>query len=200
MASNLLETQPRQIFYDAAKAHGFKTGVMDKKVKSIRLLLMNSHGRIYLQKRSKAKMHNPGYYDKTVGGHVSAGDSFDLTLIRECAEELGFPMSVLPSKEFQNAITNTDLSVVGICHQLEYIDNYEVDNEFDGIMMKQTFMNTMYIGYFDGAIRFADGESCGIEVFSVEEFEKDIQENPHKFTEDVKFMIMKYRDQLVPIA
>jgi len=200
MASNLLGVEPRQKFYDEARADGRKTGFINKKLKGVRLLLMNSHGRIYLQKRSKAKMHNPGYYDKTVGGHVTAGDSFDLTIIKECAEELGFPMSVLPSEEFNNAICNTDLSVVGVCHALEYVDNYEVHNDYDETMIKQTFMNTTYIGYFDGAIRFVDGESCGIEVFSLEELEHDIQENPNKFTEDIKSMITKYRDQLVPIA
>jgi isopentenyldiphosphate isomerase len=49
---------------------------------------MNSAGRIYLQKRSKHKAENAGMYDKTVGGHVVAGDSFNMTMVKECAEEL----------------------------------------------------------------------------------------------------------------
>lgn len=49
------------------------------------------------------------------------------------------------------------------------------------------------VGYYDGAIRFVDGESSGIEVFSLKELEADIKHNQDKFTEDVKFMIKKYR-------
>jgi isopentenyldiphosphate isomerase len=86
--SNLLGIQDRKDFYKEIKSEFAEKGKISRKVKSIRFMLMNSSGRIYLQKRSKIKEENPGLYDKTVGGHVSAGDSFDMTAIRECAEEL----------------------------------------------------------------------------------------------------------------
>ena len=57
----------------------------------------------------------------------------------------------------------------------------------------------IFFGYYDGAIRFVDGESSGIEVFSLEELKKEIEENPHKFTEDIKFMIVKYEKFIKPI-
>jgi hypothetical protein len=44
-----------------------------------------------------------------------------------------------------------------------------------------------------------DGESSGIEVFSLPELEDDIKNNPEKFTDDVLFMIQKYRELLIPI-
>jgi isopentenyldiphosphate isomerase len=49
---------------------------------------MNSAGRIYLQKRSRIKEENTGMYDKTVGGHIVAGDSANMTVVKECAEEM----------------------------------------------------------------------------------------------------------------
>ena len=61
---------------------------------------MNSKGRLYLQKRSKFKEVNPGAYDKTIGGHVPNKHTWNMTLIRECAEELGFPATIVSSKEF----------------------------------------------------------------------------------------------------
>jgi len=60
-------------------------------------------------------------------------------------------------------------------------------------------MTTIYLGYYNGSIRFKDGESSGIEVFSLKELQEDIKENPGKFTEDIKFMIKKYEKYIVPI-
>ncbi|MDR2190529.1 MAG: NUDIX domain-containing protein [Candidatus Peribacteria bacterium] len=86
--SNLIGIQERKSFYTDIKEEFATTGKITKKVKRITLLLMNSAGRIYLQKRSKIKNENAGMYDKTVGGHVIAGDSFTMTVVKECVEEL----------------------------------------------------------------------------------------------------------------
>jgi hypothetical protein len=64
--SEIITTLERSDFYTQIKKEFKETGKISRKVKSIRLLLMNSSGRIYLQKRSKIKKANPGKYDKTV--------------------------------------------------------------------------------------------------------------------------------------
>jgi len=198
--SNLITIEDRKKFYCEIKKEFKETGKISKKIKSIRLILMNSSGRIYLQKRNKIKTENPGRYDKTVGGHVSAGDSFNMTVIRECAEELGFPATVLEPEEFENAIKVTNLDIIGIFKKLEYLPNFiskriSKDNtEFD-----QPYMTSNYFGYYNGPIKFVDGESSGIEVFSLEELKEEIKDNPEKFTEDIKFMVEKYESFLVSI-
>lgn len=70
--SNLLGIQERESFYEEIKSEFAKKNKISRKVKTIRFLLMNSSGRIYIQKRSKIKNENAGLYDKTVGGHVGA--------------------------------------------------------------------------------------------------------------------------------
>lgn len=174
--------------------------VLTKKIKSIRVILMNSQGRIYLQKRSKLKEVNPGIYDKTIGGHVPAGHSWNMTLIRECAEELGFPASVVPDSEFEKTVKIIDLKIVGIFRQVDFIENFEsVNINKHGKEIKQPWITTIFIGYYDGAIRFADGESTGIEVFSLDELREEIRTTPDKFTNDAKIMIEKYGKFLKPI-
>jgi len=91
----LIGKEERGKFYAEIKEEFASKGKISKQVKSIRLLLMNSDGRVYLQKRSKLKSENPGLYDKTIGGHVSKGHTFEIAVIKECAEELGFPATVL---------------------------------------------------------------------------------------------------------
>lgn len=44
---------------------------------------------IWLQKRSMHKLVQPGKWDTAVGGHLSAGESVELSLAREAAEEIG---------------------------------------------------------------------------------------------------------------
>jgi len=63
-----------------AKAKGFAAG-------AVQLLLVNPDGRVLLQRRRDDK-ENGGLWDKSVGGHVQAGETFDAALIREANEEL----------------------------------------------------------------------------------------------------------------
>jgi isopentenyldiphosphate isomerase len=200
LKGNLIGVQSREIFYAESKKEFNKKGKISKQVKSIRLLLMNSQGRIYLQKRSSLKKENPGLYDKTVGGHVQHGDSWNMAVVRECAEELGFPASILDADEFSKAIRLTDLSIVGVFRKVEEVSNFasaRVDKK--GNRFIQPYITAFFIGYYDGAIRFIDGESSGIEVFSLQELKKELRENPKKFTEDVAFIIKKYEKYLVPV-
>jgi len=198
--SELINIQDRKKFYSEIKAEFKETGKISKKVKTVRLILMNSAGRIYLQKRSKIKTENPGKYDKTVGGHVSAGDSFDMTFIKECAEELGFPATILAPEEFESAIKVTNLDIIGIFKKIEYLPNFMSERiSKNKSKIIQPTMSSMYYGYYNGAIKFVDGESSGIEVFSLDELKEEMIDNPDKFTEDVKFMIKEYEQFLIPI-
>jgi isopentenyl-diphosphate delta-isomerase type 1 len=55
----------------------------------VHLHLFDPEGRLYLQKRSMCKDTNPGLWDTSVGGHVSAGETVSEALLREAREELG---------------------------------------------------------------------------------------------------------------
>lgn len=195
-----LHVQDRKQFYNEIKEEFERTGKITRQVKTIRLFLMNSQGRIYLQKRSKLKGENPGLIDKTVGGHVTKDDSFDMTCIRECAEELGFPASILPEEAFNKAIRVTDLNIVGIVKRVDHISNFQsVRITKEGNRFVQPHLCRFYIGYYDGPIKFVDGESSGVEAFSLEELKEEIKNNPERFTEDIKFMIKKYEHLLKPV-
>lgn len=200
MKGDLVAIQERKQYEREIETEYAASGNITRKVRAIRLLLMTSQGRVYLQKRSKSKKANPGLLDKTVGGHVGAGHSYSLTVVKECAEELGFPSTVLDTSEFRKAVRVTDLTIIGVIQLMEILDDFVSTRVLsDGKTFKQPYITGMYIGYYDGPIRFVDGESCGIESFSKEELLDEIAEHASLFTEDLRFMVNRYGNLLVPI-
>ncbi|UCH20491.1 MAG: NUDIX hydrolase YfcD [Deltaproteobacteria bacterium] len=53
------------------------------------ILVFNSKGELYVQKRTSVKDIYPGYFDVAAGGVVVAGESYEESARRELAEELG---------------------------------------------------------------------------------------------------------------
>ncbi|MBI4778613.1 NUDIX domain-containing protein [Candidatus Desantisbacteria bacterium] len=53
------------------------------------VLVFNSQGSLYLQKRSINKDIQPGKWDTSVGGHLNEGETHEDAGVREMAEELG---------------------------------------------------------------------------------------------------------------
>jgi len=54
----------------------------------VHMHLFSSNGELFLQKRARTKDLLPGYWDTSVGGHVSPGESSEAALKREAFEEL----------------------------------------------------------------------------------------------------------------
>lgn len=55
----------------------------------VHLHVIDPAGGLLLQKRSAAKLIQPGKWDTAVGGHVDYGESISEALAREAAEEIG---------------------------------------------------------------------------------------------------------------
>lgn len=59
------------------------------------ILVFNSRGELFVQKRTMCKDIYPGYYDVAAGGVVLAGESYDESAGRELREELGIKDTAL---------------------------------------------------------------------------------------------------------
>lgn len=57
--------------------------------RSVHILVFNSRGDLFLQKRVMTKDQNPGYWDSSAAGHVNAGEDYSTCAHRELLEELG---------------------------------------------------------------------------------------------------------------
>ncbi|MBW3019030.1 NUDIX domain-containing protein [Candidatus Woesearchaeota archaeon] len=183
-------------FYKEIRNEYKKKGKITKQVHTLRIFLMNSHGGIYLTKRSKLKKENTLLYDKTIGAHIRGDESEEYTLLRESAEELGFPAAVLSETEFVSAITEADLYLIGIFKRIETINRFIAKYKYkDGTYSNFPQITTIYIGIFDGPIKFKDGETSGVEIFYPDEILDELKKYPEKYTEDVKILIPKYLNE-----
>lgn len=197
LSGKLLGMQDRSQFYKEIREEFKKTGKVTRQVHTIRMFLMSSKGGIYLAKRSKLKKENGLLYDKTLGGHIRAEESAEYTLLRECAEELGFPAAALNDEEFITALSEADLNMMGMFKKIEVINAFQAKYKYkDGSRSIFPQIATVFIGVYDGSIRFKDGETSGVEIYYPNEIEEELQKYPEKYTEDVKILIPKYLDKI----
>jgi 16S rRNA (adenine1518-N6/adenine1519-N6)-dimethyltransferase len=57
--------------------------------RAVHVFVLNRHGDLYLQKRSRLKDMNPCVWDSSVSGHLDAGEDYLQAAVRELGEEIG---------------------------------------------------------------------------------------------------------------
>lgn len=134
-----------------SKSHAHKEGLLHKTVIAE---LINSRGEFCFVRQARNKQ-DAGQFVSPVGGHVSAGESDDAALIRECQEECG--------------ITPADFKLIG-----ETIYNREV------IGRKENHFFVVYEIYTDED-PVLNHESVEFKRFTKEEIKSLVQSNPALF-------------------
>lgn len=61
--------------------------------RSVHILVFNSAGEFFIQKRSMSKDNDPGLWDSSAAGHVDSGEDYHSCAIRELGEELGIEVN-----------------------------------------------------------------------------------------------------------
>ena len=71
------------------------------KHRAVHVLVFNSRGEIFLQKRSMTKDTFPGSWDSSASGHLDSGEDYDACAIRETREEIGLILQTPPQRLFK---------------------------------------------------------------------------------------------------
>jgi len=83
--------------------------------RAVHILVFDSKGRVFLQKRSQSKDTHPGAWDSSTSGHVDSGEDYDTAAVRELEEEIGLRVSVPPERLFKiDACAETDQEFVWV--------------------------------------------------------------------------------------
>lgn len=118
---------------DVLTAEGRPTGIRKPKNaihrdgdwhRAAHIWILAPDGRFLLQRRSLRKENNPGLWDVSAAGHVSAGESASEAAVRETFEELGLQLA------------SEDLEFVKTLPQSSILNNNTYfDNEFHEIFI-----------------------------------------------------------------
>ena len=71
------------------------------KHRAVHVLVFNSAGEVFLQKRSMLKDCFPGVWDSSASGHLDRGEAYDACALREVREELGLELAEVPQRLFK---------------------------------------------------------------------------------------------------
>ncbi len=88
----------------------------------VHVLVFNSRGELFLQKRAENKDVQPGKWDTSVGGHVDTGELPGAAARRELSEELGIPSSPGVNKKSRSS---TEVPTLVFLHDYIHRNDYE---------------------------------------------------------------------------
>jgi len=89
-----------------ARAEVHRRGLLHR---AVHVLVFNSEGKVFLQKRSISKDTFPGAWDSSSSGHLSCGEDYDACALRELQEEIGLAPERPPERLFKvDACAETD--------------------------------------------------------------------------------------------
>jgi isopentenyl-diphosphate delta-isomerase type 1 len=92
--------------------------------RAVHVLIFNSRGELFLQKRSMAKDCFPGAWDSSAAGHLAPGEDYDACAIRETQEELGLILRDTPERLFKIA------ACAETGHEFVWVYRVEADGPF----------------------------------------------------------------------
>ena len=69
--------------------------------RAVHVLVFNSRGEVFLQKRSMLKDTAKGKWDSSSSGHLDTGEDYDACAVRELREEIGLALARTPERLFK---------------------------------------------------------------------------------------------------
>jgi isopentenyldiphosphate isomerase len=165
----------------------------------IDVLLFDPSGDLILQKRSLSKNHNPGLIDKTLGGHITFGNSANYTVMVESVQELLTPSIVLDDEtDFDKAfdLLQPYVDIISILEK-KTVKLWNFQKLHDGRHEPVGNVVHLYFGIYNGRMRPADREASGVLYYSVDQLESEIAATPNLFTDDLIQILGEYRDDIL---
>ncbi len=132
------------------------------------VLLFDSKGKIWLQKRSKNKTLQGRNLDFSASGHLSKGDTYESGADREMEEELGIKTKLKDSS-------------IKIFEDFIYDENSRVKHVIK-----------LFFGEHNGPFKIQEEELEDIQAYSLEEIKKLMEKNPPVLTEGLRLILKEY--------
>lgn len=157
----LVDENDNEIGY-TEKLEAHKTGKLHR---AFSIFVFNPHGEMLIHKRAGHKYHSGGLWSNTCCSHPRKGESLKEAVHRRLQEEMGFDCDLQEIFHFVYTADLGDLTE----HELDHV----------------------FVGEYSGDITVNPEEVEDFAWVSVNELQKDIEENPQKYTEWFKIAVEK---------
>lgn len=169
-----------------------------KAVAIVDIFLFDAEGEIFVQKRSNTKTHNPGLFDKSVGGHMQFGDDSNYTSMVETVQELQVPSIALYTEEdFQKTLIllKSYLNTVAVLkHVSTFIDTFE--KVIESKVRQIANQKFLFFGVYNGSVKTVDRESKGILLYSLDDLQEEMKQFPERFTYDLQYYVRNFSREM----
>lgn len=135
------------------------------------VFLFNTSGEMLLQKRASGKYHSPNQWTNAVCSHPRIDESYIEGAKRRLKEELGIETDITEKFHF--------LYKAGVGQDLW---EHELDHVF--------------VGNYEGDFNLDENEVSEVRYISLENLDKELNENPENFTEWFKIILKEYKENL----
>jgi isopentenyl-diphosphate delta-isomerase len=130
---------------------------------TVHIWFYNNTPSLLLQKRGFSKQTYPGFWDVSVAGHVSAGETILEGALREVKEEIGLD------------IKQTDLRLLDVRKNTNRFENGIIDCEFQHVFLAKLDTDV-------SNLKIQEAEVDAVRLFSFEELQQCILKKQPDFT------------------
>ncbi len=196
ISGELVKTAERSSLMHEIKQYSYLHNDAPLALPTVFMFLQNRLGELYIVQRGD-KDEDPYMYDKTVGGHVAADETYRECLQRESQEEIGVEVIIAEEEEYPGQVKRVDLNKYALVRAIG-VDNWRksVRKERDGRSWVKRWREIIYAGRYNGPVRYNDGEAINCRLMSSTALGIALQKNPQYFTHDLRFLFEKYRGYL----
>ena len=157
----LVDTKDKKIGTEE-KLKAHKEGKLHR---AFSIFISNSKGELLLQQRAKTKYHSPGLWTNTCCSHPRINKNLKMEAERRLKEEMGFQCGIKEAFSLLYKVRVGDL----------------IEHEFDHI----------FLGRFDGNSKPNKEEVEDWKWINMKELQKDMKDNPKKYTAWLKIILDK---------
>lgn len=188
----------RTAFYNEQVARHKQSLKPNRAVAIVDILLFDTTGELFVQKRSNTKRHNSGLLDKSIGGHVQFGDDPNFTVMVETVQELQVPsIALYTNEDFAKTfiLLQSYLETVAVLKHIKtFIDIFQKD--IDGVSIPVSSKKHLYLGVYNGATKTVDRESKGVLLYDLADLRQEMKQNPERFTFDLHYYLEHYGKEI----
>jgi isopentenyldiphosphate isomerase len=188
----------RDEFYHEQIELSKKGGEPTRACEIVNVFLFTSARELIIQKRSNDKMHNAGLLDKSIGGHVTYGDSPNYTVQVETVQELQTPSIVLKDKvEFLKTLKllNDYTKTLAIIRHLQtQISTFK--KVIKGKKVLVANKAHVYLGLYNGSVKPVDREAKGILFYDMDDLKEEMRNSPELFTDDLHVLVQELEPEI----